>query len=469
MSFIVDDKPFSFKDLEQGIFRNLCYLARRDTKEFLEKYDKHLMKTRDTKAYRHKGIKKTSIKTVYGEVEYSRRIYKVTRDNGKTEFVFLLDESLDISGVGLISHNMAEQLVSGITESTYRECARQISSSTGQTISPMGVWNVIQALGDEVCEDEKNLVKAHKAGRVKGERNTPVLFEETDGVILNLQNEKQKKAELKIGIAYDGWKEQGKDKYALDGRLAVAGFSSSKEFLEYREATIAEKYNTDDIEVRVLNADGASWTKEATCGKTIFQLDPFHRNKAIKENIPNKKAINDIHDCLKEKDIEGAIEYIRIYKDSISDDDEIEKAEKLLTYFKNNKEGLLPYQERTELPEHPDGLIYRNMGTMENHVWSIIAKRMKHGHKSWSIRGGNNLAKILAKKYSGRLDEVAAKLKKPLFEPAIAKEIEKDVLSATDVSINTGNGYEYPYRVHLPALDMPLRGDRRTLLSMAGF
>lgn len=469
MSFIVDDKPFSFKDLEQGIFRNLCYLARRDTKEFLEKYDKHLMKTRDTKAYRHKGIKKTSIKTVYGEVEYSRRIYKVTRDNGKTEFVFLLDESLDISGVGLISQNMAEQMVSGITESTYRECARQISSSTGQIISPMGVWNVIQALGDEVCEDEKNLVKAHKAGKIKGNRETPVLFEETDGVILNLQNEKQKKAELKIGIAYDGWKEQGKNKYALDGRLAVAGFSTSKEFIEYREAAIAEKYNTDDIEVRVLNADGANWTKESVNSNTVFQLDPFHRNKAIKENILNKKAVREIHSLLNEKNVDDAIEYIEIYKDSISDDDEIDKAEKLLTYFKNNKEGLLPYQERTELPEHPEGLVYRNMGTMENHVWSIIAKRMKHGHKSWSIRGGNNLAKILAKKYSGRLDEVAAKLKKPLFEPTIAKEIEKDILSAADVLTSTGNGYEYPYQVHLPALDMPLQGDRRKLLSMAGF
>ena len=41
---------------------------------------------------------------------------------------------------------------------------------------------------------------------------------------------------------------------------------------------------------------------------------------------------------------------------------------------------------------------YRNMGIMENHVWSVIAKRMKHNHTSWSKRGWNHLAKILAKK-----------------------------------------------------------------------
>ena len=35
---------------------------------------------------------------------------------------------------------------------------------------------------ESVCEDERQLVKAHKAGNVSGEKETPVLFEETDGV-----------------------------------------------------------------------------------------------------------------------------------------------------------------------------------------------------------------------------------------------------------------------------------------------
>ena len=51
--------------------------------------------------------------------------------------------------MGLISTNMAELLVKGITELSYRECAAQVSGMTGQTISTMGVWNVIQALGEK--------------------------------------------------------------------------------------------------------------------------------------------------------------------------------------------------------------------------------------------------------------------------------------------------------------------------------
>lgn len=58
---------------------------------------------------------------------------------------------------------------------------------TGQRISAMGVWNVIQALGEKVVKEEEALVDEHKKGHVQGELVAPVLFEETDGgVYVNL-------------------------------------------------------------------------------------------------------------------------------------------------------------------------------------------------------------------------------------------------------------------------------------------
>lgn len=72
---------------------------------------------------------------------------------------------------------------------------------------------------------------------------------------------------------------------------------------------------------------------------------------------------------------------MKIYRDSLSDETEIKDVEELLKYYINNREGLIAYQSQgLNLPEHPDGLEYRNMGTMENHIWSVIAKRMKHSH-----------------------------------------------------------------------------------------
>lgn len=444
---MLNENGLTFKDFEVKTFEMICKLGQEYTRDFLERYDTYLMENRDKDAYRNKGKRKTTVKTVYGEVEYERRIYQVTREDGLTEFVFLLDEQLEISGVGLISMNMAEQMVSNITEMSYRETAEKITEMTGQSISPMGVWNVIQNLGDKVCEEEQELVKAHKAGQVKGEKEAPVLFEETDGVYVRLQREKQDKGEIKVGIAYDGWKKTGKDRYALDGKVVVAGFSKSKEFQEYREATIAQTYNLDETDIRIMNADGAEWVKNICEADTVFQLDPFHRNKAIKENIPYPQAVNAIHELLNNHDIDGVFNYLEIYKNSIGEDDEIEKAERLITYFKNNRAGLIPYTEKgLILPENREGLVYRNMGTMENHVWSIIAKRMKHNHTCWSIKGGNNLAKILAKKCSGKLNEVASKLKMPLFEKTVVEKIEADILMAGQVKKKAGKGYEYPVK-----------------------
>ena len=447
---LVNENLLTFKDIEKKIFEYACEIARDMTRELLEKYDHSLMIGRDRSAYRSKGRRHTTVKTVYGEVEYDRNVYEVKRDDGTHEFVYLLDEQLKIERVGLISQNLAEQLVAGITEQSYRDCADEISRTTGQSISPMGVWNVIQSLGEAICDDEKELVKEHKAGRIKGENVVPVLFEEADGVYVNLQREKQDKGEIKVGIAYDGWKKTGTDRYALDGKVVVAGFSSSKEFHEYREAAIAEKYDIDETLIRVMNADGAEWIKNVNDPDTIFQLDPFHRNKAIKEAIPHTEAIREIHEYLDRQDIDGLFGFLEAYKNSLSTDEEIEQVGRLITYFTNNRDGLIPYTARgIKLPENDKGLIYRDMGTMENHIWSIIAKRMKHNHTSWSIRGGNHLAKILAKKGCGRLGEVAAKLKRPLFDGKKVETLTEEILSAAKIKAKSGSGYDYPVKGHL--------------------
>ena len=48
--------------------------------------------------------------------------------------------------------------------------AAKASEMTGQAISAMGVWNVIQALGEKVCEEEAALTEAYKKGLIHGEK-----------------------------------------------------------------------------------------------------------------------------------------------------------------------------------------------------------------------------------------------------------------------------------------------------------
>jgi len=475
MSTMVDENGVTFKEIEKEIFKIICEAGRELTKEVLERYDEHLHDSRNKAEFRDKGCRRSTIKTVYGEVSYDRHVYQTRDEYGINHCVYLLDENLKLNGIGLISENYVELLVSSITEMSFRNCAEKVSETTGLPISHTGVWNIVQALGEKLENDEKELVEAENREQIKGNKEVPVLFEEADGVWLNLQGKDREqrkfpKAEMKAAIAYDGWRNEGSGRCSLDGKVVTAGFNKASDFQKIREAMIAAEYNLDEVQVRLLNGDGASWIKKTKDKNTIFQLDPFHRNKSIRENLSHKKAINDVMELLDNGQIEELFDYLNVYKDSLSDDEEIEKSETLIQYLSSNKEGLLPYQSRNlEIPESPEGLIYKNMGTMENHIWSIIARRMKHNHTSWSIRGGNHLAKILAKKCSGKLYEVTEKLSIPVFEKEKLEEIKGDILQAGQIKERIGSGWGYPVIGHMPGLDSETRGNRHSLLLMAGY
>ena len=126
-------------------------------------YDDELSVSRDTKQYRNKGKRKTAIKTVYGEVEYSRRVYQTTLENGFIAHVYLLDKAMQMDKIGLISTNLAEKIAMAVTKSPYRVTADIISSTCGQSISAGGVWNVMQRLGEKISREEEYAVKQMEA------------------------------------------------------------------------------------------------------------------------------------------------------------------------------------------------------------------------------------------------------------------------------------------------------------------
>ena len=57
-----------------------------------------------------------------------------------------------------------------------------------------------------------------------------------------------------------------------------------------------------------------------------------------------------------------------------NDEKRIKKLFDLYNYLVNNKEGLIPYhlREDIKLPEVPEGLEYRHLGTMEHNICDIL-------------------------------------------------------------------------------------------------
>ena len=71
--------------------------------------DMQIMKNRNKNEYRHKGYRQATIKTLMGEVEFNRAIYKTEK-----EHVFLLDNTIKINKIGDISYNLAEQILKAV-------------------------------------------------------------------------------------------------------------------------------------------------------------------------------------------------------------------------------------------------------------------------------------------------------------------------------------------------------------------
>jgi len=408
----------------------------------LEELDDALAETRDKKRYRDKGRRRTVLKTMLGEVEFSRRVYVTEDDAGMKEHIYLLDEALGIDTPGQISPMLSEMVATAACESTYRESARQVSELTGQTISHQTAWAITQETGGRVRAREERLAAQARQDKGTGKLESKILYEEADGIWLKLQGKDRKaygsSKEMKAAIAYSGVRQDGERRRLAD-KVACAGFEGVEDFIRHKEGVIASVYRVDEIDLRILNGDGANWISAHKDEVAIYQLDPFHRNRAIREYVNDPELQDLMIDLLYAKDIDKLLAVIEASVNSTLEPDEQEKRQRLLDYFSNNKEGLIPYYRRGEkIPPVNEGLAPARCGSMESNIFTLIGNRMKGRRACWSVSGADNLAALLCLKHTGRLPAVLKSLGP--IEPVDADPIAVG-FSAHKVPDRVGKGY----------------------------
>ena len=444
---IVTEEEIKFNNLEKKIFKFVCSFGCLIIKLILESYDRKIMKARDTKKYRHKGLRKNTIKTVMGEVEYVRAMYEV-EEEGIKKRVYLLDEKLHINTEGKASENLVEKIVEivPITDS-YRKAETVLKETTNATLSFEWIRNIVVKLGDKITKKEKEERKMLDKGQlVAGLKQIIALFEEADGLWINLQgkdrkerleknkkkcekenkefNSKQKiKTELKLHVMYEGWKKDDK-RHSLINKQYIAGMMKPKEIKKLRDARVYQQYDVEKIKLRVVNGDGAKWTKGITAKGGIYQKDQFHIMQEIVRDVP-KEYRNIIEELVKKKEydkIEKAIEGLKVELGG-----EYKAVKKLNTLQSYLSSGVERYQDIVEVPEAPEGVEYRNMGTQESQIFSKLKKRFCSGRKAFSEHGANALAKIcvLSEKFS--LEELETPIPIDTSVEDWIKEIEENV------------------------------------------
>ena len=469
----ISEGNMDFKTLEQTIFNIMCQAACQLMTQYLQASDQIIMAQRDTREYRCIGSRLTTVKTRMGEVSYERYYYK-QKDRG---YIFLLDEVMGIGkGYGLVSENLAEQIVNECTDKSFRKAAAGISNLTGQTISAMGAWNVFQKFGEKISKQEQQLKRFNERGITGklGNIYSPVLFKELDDIWLPMQKEqrrrrdasadkgskKAKKKPLHIGTAYTGWVQEQDGRYRTTDKIAYASFGVTSEFFSNYETLLYHRFDIDGLERQVINADGASWIKAmAEQNDAILQLDPFHRSRAITRAVSDKNARQAVFDALEEKDVGKTLNVIRNLIAKANNELIVKKLKELYKYFYNNRHNLLTWQERgIELPVPPEGTFYRNLGVQEHSNCDLVTQRMKHRKGSWSIYGGTHMAKILCLKNTIGIDDIFGVL------PELpGTEASAEPLSSAKTPLYDGKGYDSQFHAEMPFEQTFMTNGRRAI------
>ena len=460
---ILNKEQLTFKEIEQTIYALCCRAARELTIELLKVIDEKLHGERDKTKYRDKGLRQTTIKTVYGEVEYSRHVYITKDENGRNASVYLLNQELGMDTIGFISTNLAGIITDAVADVAFRKTATHVSNTTVQVISHSGVWNVVQALGEKLAKEEQTLINEFHSEQPRGEKEVSVLFEEMDGVWLKSQGEGGKKApgmEVKVGTMYEGWRTDTGKRSTLSGKTVLAGIEKSESFHEKWEAKIQSIYDPEKIGLRIFNGDGGSWVHDEYDADAVKQMDRFHSKRTVKTQTSHEEARTEMLKLLDADKIDELLEYAQMYLDSISTNEETEEekaAEELRDYLVRHKEELARYQARDiNIPDPPNGIVYKNMGVQENQNCTLITMRMKGKRRRWAQKSAGNMVRLLYYRENKELHDAVERYTDGSVWAEPIKEMLKKPLSAAKVAMLDGEGnnrYVDIMNVHLPILD----------------
>lgn len=391
---IITSDEIKFNELEKKIYKFVCFFGCLIIKLLLESYDRKLMDSRDSKKYRHKGLRTTHVNTVMGEVKYRRAMYEINEE-GVTKTVYLLDEKLNINAEGNVSSNLVEKVVEvvPITDS-YRKAETVIEETTNITLSHEKIRNIIIKTGDKITNKEKEERKLFDKNQlIAGFKEITALFEEADGIWINLQGKDRKerleknkkkaekenkefnpkmkiKTELKLHVMYEGWKKED-PRHSLVNKQYIAGIMKPKEIAKLRDARVFRQYDVSKIKLRVTNGDGAKWTKGTTAKGGFYQKDEFHIMQEITRDVPEKYR-NLVTELINKKEYEKIKTVINGLRYELGGEYQaMKKLNKLESYLSND---LARYQDVLEVPEAPEGIEYRNMGTQESQIFSKLKK-----------------------------------------------------------------------------------------------
>ncbi len=355
--------------------------------------------------YVHEKSAPNTLATIFGEVHYQRTYYKHKTEK---EYRYLSDELMGVDAYDKMDVSLKARLIEEAIDTPYARSGRKAAETL--EISSQSVMNSIRELGS-VSNNEVKISRPKETAKT--------LYIEADEDHVALQSGGC--AEPRLVYVHEGKKKVGKDRFQLQNVRYFGGMYKESEELWNEVADYIDcAYDYEQIEKIYLSGDGASWIKSGAgiINKSIFVLDRYHLNKAIKAAGAHlENAEIEIWRAIKREDKE----YLKVVFETILDSTEAEtKAEAVRTaktYIMNHWENIKHHYSRD----------YSGCSA-EGHISHIYSDRLSSRPLGWSRDGVDQMARLrVFAANGGNIFELALKKKQERIRETRTIELDLKV------------------------------------------
>jgi hypothetical protein len=342
--------------------------------------------------------------TCLGAIRIKRRQYQ----DGEGRWRYLLDEIMGMEKQWHTTVSVQELALEMASFMPYRRSAEVLKKASAIDLPHQTIWRMVGKAADPYLEKEEQELKwfLETGELAQGEgKQVSRLMVEADGVILSLQREKERRAEVKLGIAYEGWEKAGKDRYKTVNKTAFSTVSGEDDFWSGLSLKLQKTYDLSRVGDTIVGGDGAGWIKEgASYVNGRFQLDRYHLHRELCSAFGRDNQTKGmIWAACERGEVEIGLGIMAEAMKKASGKEALRIA-RAYRYLNDNRSGVGDY--RLKLGE--EGKTLRHTGAIEGNIDKLIVRRMKNQGMSWTLKGISRLLcvrfLILEKKLTGWLD-----------------------------------------------------------------
>lgn len=340
------------------------------------------------KAWKNVGRRMRKVVFESGYVSYQRRIYR--DEHG--QIWKPLDLILGVEAYARNSRRVQEMGCLLACRSSYRNASEMLSYLLKTVISPSSLQRMVKRFGAFITASEADWRIEGEAGKIKA----PILYAESDGVWLHLQQAETRRAEVKVGLLYTGKKRIGSDRFACENKVVMTQLGESNETWQIKLRELADRnFDLKQTKFVVVGGDGATWVKHSFDLLNLPQiavLDRFHVSRAVHSAFSKLTDSQALLDTLFSQPFETVKPQL-LALISKTKGKQAGLLKHTLQYLENNQHALPDLHHRS-LPD----LKPATLGSAEANVDKLVRQRMRGRGFAWSLNGAQSMLAVLRHK-----------------------------------------------------------------------